>query len=233
MAGSILQQLLALYFTIIYSWQLSSSEKSIMGKKFIHMPQGFYRFRFLFLFFFFSFFFIFFDKSCLPCRLHKDYAVLSAANRCVGSETSKHNTFDQLWKFKIPFLNFFQETHNLSFGGTSNYLYLFKNCRQTFWWPGERLSSRLKVTKMWFDPNKKYLWEPSFADFCWREGFPCWNNKIIKKICLKIWSLLHHKLFFLWLNFSEAATHRCSYEKLFWKYAANLQENTHAQVRFQ
>ena len=53
MAGSILQQLLALYFTIIYSWQLSSSEKSIMGKKFIHMPQGFYRFRFLFLFFFF------------------------------------------------------------------------------------------------------------------------------------------------------------------------------------
>ena len=80
MAGSILQQLLALYFTIIYSWQLSSSEKSIMGKKFIHMPQGFYRFRFLFLFFFFSFFFIFFDKSCLPCWLHKDYAVLSAAN---------------------------------------------------------------------------------------------------------------------------------------------------------
>ena len=31
---------------------------------------------------------------------------------------------------------------------------------------------------------------------------------------------------------SEAATQRCSYEKVFWKYAAKLQENTHAQVRF-
>ena len=32
MNTSILQQLLALYFAIIYSWQLSSSEKSLVGK---------------------------------------------------------------------------------------------------------------------------------------------------------------------------------------------------------
>ena len=32
MTASILQQLLALYFAIIYSWQLSSSEKSLVGK---------------------------------------------------------------------------------------------------------------------------------------------------------------------------------------------------------
>ena len=32
---------------------------------------------------------------------------------------------------------------------------------------------------------------------------------------------------------SDAATHRCSLEKVFWKYVANLQENTHAEVRFQ
>ena len=31
---------------------------------------------------------------------------------------------------------------------------------------------------------------------------------------------------------SEAATQRCSQEKVFWKYAANLQENTHAEVWF-
>ena len=31
----------------------------------------------------------------------------------------------------------------------------------------------------------------------------------------------------------EAATQRCSYGKVFWKYAANLQENTHAEKRFQ
>ena len=29
---------------------------------------------------------------------------------------------------------------------------------------------------------------------------------------------------------SEAATQRCSSEKVFWKYAANLQDNTHAEV---
>ena len=29
---------------------------------------------------------------------------------------------------------------------------------------------------------------------------------------------------------SETAHHRCSYEKLFWKYAANLQKKTHVLV---
>ena len=32
-----------------------------------------------------------------------------------------------------------------------------------------------------------------------------------------------------WNWFSEAALQRCSWEKVFWKYAANLQENTHAE----
>ena len=32
---------------------------------------------------------------------------------------------------------------------------------------------------------------------------------------------------------SKAAVQRCSEEKVFWKYAANLQENTHAEVSFQ
>ena len=35
------------------------------------------------------------------------------------------------------------------------------------------------------------------------------------------------------LHSSEAAIQRCSYEKVFWKYAANLQENTHDEVWFQ
>ena len=30
--------------------------------------------------------------------------------------------------------------------------------------------------------------------------------------------------------FSEADLHKCSYKKVFWKIAANLQENTHAKV---
>ena len=32
---------------------------------------------------------------------------------------------------------------------------------------------------------------------------------------------------------SEAGVQGYSLEKVFWKYAANLQENTHAEVRFQ
>ena len=44
-------------------------------------------------------------------------------------------------------------------------------------------------------------------------------------------------MLFLWfsliLHFLEAAIQRCSQEKVFWKYAANLLENTHAEVWFQ
>ena len=50
-----LNQLLTLYFAIIYSWQLSSSEKSLAGKEIIHIFQSFYRFRFLLQIYFFHF----------------------------------------------------------------------------------------------------------------------------------------------------------------------------------
>ena len=38
---------------------------------------------------------------------------------------------------------------------------------------------------------------------------------------------------YVWIDHLEAATQRCSSEKVLWKYAANLQENTHAEVQFQ
>ena len=31
----------------------------------------------------------------------------------------------------------------------------------------------------------------------------------------------------------EAALHKCSYKKVFWKYAGNLQDNAHADLWFQ
>ena len=41
-------------------------------------------------------------------------------------------------------------------------------------------------------------------------------------------------IFFLCLQkYSEVDTQSCSYEKVFWKYAANWQLNTHAEVWFQ
>ena len=93
MTASILQPLLALYFAIIYSWQVSSCEKSLAGKKkFIHTSQGFYISIFLLNRYFFSFSF---RNAYLPCRLRKAYAVLGSANRFVGSETLKDNDFDQ------------------------------------------------------------------------------------------------------------------------------------------
>ena len=51
----------------------------------------------------------------------------------------------------------------------------------------------------------------------------------------KITKQVDHNTIILWYDIlsPEAATQRCSKEKVFWKFAANLQENTHAEVWFQ
>ena len=41
------------------------------------------------------------------------------------------------------------------------------------------------------------------------------------------------KIFFWNFKVSEAATQRCSYEKVLWKYATNLQENSKFAAYFQ
>ena len=67
MTASILQQFLALYLATVCGWELSSSEKVLVGEKIIYTSQGFYTFRqisffyflfFLFLCVFFSFHFL-------------------------------------------------------------------------------------------------------------------------------------------------------------------------------
>ena len=35
------------------------------------------------------------------------------------------------------------------------------------------------------------------------------------------------------IRIPEAAIQRCSFKKVFWKYAANLQENTHVKMWFE
>ena len=155
MTASILQQLLALYFAIMSSWQLSSSEKSLIGKKVFHISQGFSRFRFLFSFFLSLFFFFSFSltNACLPYQLRQTYDLT-------------RNDFNQFWKLKFHFEHFPRNTRFLSFDGPSNYLHLFKNHRQKFSWPGERPSFLFKVTKMWFGRNIKYLSELSLNTSC-------------------------------------------------------------------
>ena len=77
-------------------------------------------------------------------------------------------------KFKFHFEHFPRNTRDLSFDRSTYYLYLFTNHRQIFSWRGERSSSQLKVTKMWFGANIKYLSEPFFADFCYQEATSCY-----------------------------------------------------------
>ena len=88
------------------------------------------------------------------------------ASRLVDSKTPKHNDFDQFWKFKFHFEHFPRTKNLLVLTDPLIYLYLFQNHRQTFSWLGERPSSHLKVNKMWFGPNIKYILEPFWGDFC-------------------------------------------------------------------
>ena len=98
-------------------------------------------------------------NACLPCWLCKMYAVLWAANRFAGSEAPKHNAFDQFWKFRFHFKHFPRNTQLDP---------VIVCIDPVIIW--ERLSSHLKVTKMWFGPNIRYLLTFFFADFCCWEG---------------------------------------------------------------
>ena len=77
MAGFILQQLLDLYFALIYSRQLSISKKSLVGKEnsSIYL-KDLADLDFLFSFFSFLFFSFSLANICLPCQLHKSYVVV-------------------------------------------------------------------------------------------------------------------------------------------------------------
>ena len=135
MAASILQQLLALYFAIIYNWQLSSSEKSLVEKKNSSMYlKDFAGLDFFIYFFIYLFicFFIFFYKCLFTLSVMQSVCYTISSQPFFGWETPKHNSFDQFWKFNFYFEHFPRNTRFLSFGGPSNYLYLFKNYRQTF-----------------------------------------------------------------------------------------------------
>ena len=70
--------------------------------------------------------------------------------------------------------NIFQETRDFLVLTDPLIIFIYLNHRQTFSWPRKRPSSHLKVNKMWFGPNIKYLSEPFFAYFYCREGISCW-----------------------------------------------------------
>ena len=82
MTASILQQLLALYFAVTYSWQLLSSEKALVGKKFIHISQHIYILIFFFIFLSFSL-----TNVCLPCQFQIVCCILSRQLFCWLGDT--------------------------------------------------------------------------------------------------------------------------------------------------
>ena len=144
-----------------------------MGKKsFIYLNLIF---RFLLHRYYFS---CFLKNASLPCRLRKAYGVLWPDNHFVGSETPKHNSFDQFRKFEFHLEYFPRNTQFVSFDGPSNYFHLFKFHRQSFSSPGERPSFHINVTKTWFGPNIQYLSKLYFADFCCRGGISCFEVQV-------------------------------------------------------
>ena len=123
MNASILQQLLALYFAIIYSWQLISSEKPLVGKNFNHMSQR--DFTDLFYTDFFSFFLempvhlVGYAKR----MLYPDQPTVLLARRHLN--TMLLTLSMNIWKFKFHLEYFLTNATFLSFDGLSYDLYLF------------------------------------------------------------------------------------------------------------
>ena len=141
MNALILQQLLPLYFAAIYSWQLSSSEKSLVEKKFIHMCHWILQIYFTHI----NTFSFSLRNACLPCRLRKTILarniylfLVSVAKRCctlssqpfcwlADTQTQCFWTYQwKFWKFKFHLEHFPRSRWFLSFDGLSHYLYLFK-----------------------------------------------------------------------------------------------------------
>ena len=120
-------------YNLQYSWQFSSSEKSLVGKKII-----------LRRFFLFS---ISLTNASLFYQLRKVYTILWADKRFVG--------FWPILKISIPF-----QTHDFFILTDPLFICIYLRITDrttTFPWPGERPSSHLKVTKMWFGANIKYF----------------------------------------------------------------------------
>ena len=73
--------------------------------------------------------------------------------------------FGQFWKFQYHLEHFPRHTGFLSFGGPSNYLYLFRNHRKTFSWPGKVRHPTSKLLEYWFGSNIKIAFRTLLCRF--------------------------------------------------------------------
>ena len=131
--------------------------------------------------------------------------------RFVGSETPKHKDFENLNYIS----NIFQVTHNfLVLMDPVIICIYFRTINIHFRYQGERLSSHLEVTKMWFGSSIKYLSESFFADFWCREGISCWLFKTCY-ILLSPWTPLLTRLVLL-VMFAHTINKRVIYGRKEW-----------------
>ena len=88
------------------------------------------------------------------------------------------------------------------------------------------------------------FWKGYITQHCLLNLLEKWKNSVDKGKSLgalltdlsKAFDCLHHKLLNEKPNpydLPETAVQRCSKEKVFWKYVANLQENNNAEVQLQ
>ena len=91
--ASVFKQLLSLHFPVMYSWQLSSSERPLVEKKVHPYISKILQILFTQIFFSFSL-----TNVCLPCELGKMFAVCWTANRSNGSEIPKLKAFHLIYE---------------------------------------------------------------------------------------------------------------------------------------
>ena len=79
--------------------------------------------------------------------------------------------------------------------------------------------------------QQQILFSAESGIYCWQSHqFLLWTplEKRVKRQKQPLKLLCKNSCFY---KFLKEVTQKCSWEKVFWKYAADLQKNTHAEVR--
>ena len=163
MTAPILQQLLVLYFAIIYSWQLSSSGITLVGLKNSSIYPYISR---ILQTFFFSFSL---TNACLLSRLRKAYTVLWAADLLPQKQlnTILLTSFENLKHFA-------KNTRFLGFDGPSNYFYIYlRTTDRHFLDQGNIRHPTSKLLKCDLVQTLITFRNPSLRSFCCWEEISC------------------------------------------------------------
>ena len=127
-------------------------------------------------FFYTDIFFVFFDHQNITQMPVYNVGYVKGMRYCEQPTVLLARTYLNLNSIS----NIFQETHGFLVLKDPVIICIYLRKSQLLWhqqqkflWLGERPSSHLKVTKIYFGPEIKYLSEAFFADFWCQDGIPC------------------------------------------------------------